>query len=451
MLVRSATRAAAAVLLIAAACSSFEAAPDPEANRADASPDGAPGGASDASATTDPTTREGLSDRRRWEAVSLGAVGNGVAPFGGAFDGRFLYLSPHRSTGAPSGRVARFDTSAPLASRSAWSYRDLSAQQPGAARMRGAAFDGRHAFFPSGDGMWARLDTDAGFERAASWSFFDPRQLAGGAHGYHGLVFDGRYVYGVPFVNSNPDGGPALDGLTVARVDTTGPFDDGGSWAFHSLPAGWGAHHGGAFDGRFVYFVPHFGDRLVRYDTQKTFTDASSWQSLELASVAGDRLVAGAVFDGRYLHLVPSFGGDGAYAAAAYGRMMRYDTQGPFDASSFDHFDATSVDPAARGFAGGTFDGRFVYFAPHAREAQRPDESRHGVVVRYDTQAPHDAPASWSTFDVATLNPAATNFTGALFDGRWVYFIPKRATGAIVRFDTGGAGALPARSNASFL
>ena len=47
-----------------------------------------------------------------------------------------------------------------------------------------------------------------------------------------------------------------------------------------------------------------------------------------------------------------------------------------------------------------------------------------GLVVRYDAEAQFAATASWSTFDVGSVNAAARGFAGATFDGQYVYLVP---------------------------
>ena len=57
-----------------------------------------------------------------------------------------------------------------------------------------------------------------------------------------------------------------------------------------------------------------------------------------------------------------------------------------------------------------------------------------GLVTRLDTAATggFKRAASWSTFDVATIGGArAGAFSGALFDGRYVYFVPHGAGGGL--------------------
>ncbi|MFO0670529.1 MAG: hypothetical protein U0235_13020 [Polyangiaceae bacterium] len=103
----------------------------------------------------------------------------------------------------------------------------------------------------------------------------------------------------------------------------------------------------------------------------------------------------------------------------------------PLDAKdAWATFDPTSLLAAARGYAGGTFDGSYVYFAP----------SGTGLVLRCDTRKDFGSAAAWSVFDTTSLDAGATQFTGAIFDGRYVYFVPFGEGHArfFARYDTTG-------------
>ena len=73
--------------------------------------------------------------------------------------------------------------------------------------------------------------------------------------------------------------------------------------------------------------------------------------------------------------------------------------------------------PSGAGYSGAVYDGRYVYYAPS-------NWSTSGVVLRFDSQATFTDPRSWTAFDVATVNPRAYGYKGAVFDGKDVYFIP---------------------------
>lgn len=120
-----------------------------------------------------------------------------------------------------------------------------------------------------------------------------------------------------------------------------------------------------------------------------------------------------------------------SYNGTLNGIVARFDTQAAFtSASAWTTFDTTTVNTNARGFNGAVFDGRYLYFVP-----QENLQGRHGTVARFDTQAAFDAAASWSTFDVATVSASAIGFYGATFDGRYIYFSPYVAS-RVARYDT---------------
>ena len=189
---------------------------------------------------------------------------------------------------------------------------------------------------------------------------------------------------------------------------------------------------GAAFDGRYVYLAPNVNNAkgydgiVTRYDTQSPFDSPPAWATFDTTTVdARARGFAGASYDGRYLYLVPD------YNVAPDGIVARYDVQAPFTAStSWSTFDVATVDPAATGFLGAAFDGRFMYFSPYAET----------TVARFDTQASLGAAASWSTYDAGAIGVRGTEFFGAVYDGRDVYFVPYATgySGLITRYDAAG-------------
>lgn len=430
--------------------------PSVDASVEGAAADGAvaDGGVIDVDADGASATYNDLTDAKRWQVVDVKSfVGTARRFRGGAFDGRYLYLSPLRASTGVTGRVQRFDTTGPLAATSSWSDFDLLPLRADATEIGSAAYDGRFVYFGAGAGTWARLDTLASFASPSSWSFVDPRSFGPVTSGPRGIVFDGRYLYAAPFGGASADSGSGGSSATVSRLDTTVAFGSADAWSFFDVGAvvpDLGSFHGATFDGRYAYFVPHFGGKIARYDTQRPFGDSGSWQSFDLRSVAGTTSFAGAAFDGRYLYFAPGFDGDLAGAAPS-GRVVRFDTQRDFsDATAFQSFDIATVRAAARGYHGATFDGRFVYFVPHSNRINDASNGQHGQVARYDTRADFLSGAAWSFFDTTTLDGDAKQFTGAIFDGRFVYFIPAR-NGVLVRFDARAPTGLPPGSNASFL
>jgi hypothetical protein len=397
---------------------------------------------------------------------------------GATFDGRYIYLAPTGNLGFPdagqvqfrsNGIVERYDTTATFAAANSWSTVDIAPVTGNGEFFFGAASDGRYVYLvPSTDstgngaGVVARYDTQATFGVEASWSVFDTTAVNPGAGGYQGATFDGRYLYLVP--SSSPLTGSS-DGLVV-RFDTQIPFGGAASWSTfdmttaNPLAAGFS---GAVFDGRYVYFVPQFDDQLLdggtplaggyhghvmRYDTQAAFGLGSSWAGFDATTVdPRARGFSGAAFDGRYVYLAPLVTAqtqDGGLAAVPDGLVVRYDTRSTFETgSSWSTFDTTTITSGAKGYAGAAFDGRYVYFVPlRNAPGRRGSPASDGIVARYDTQASFGATASWSTFDIATIDPMAKGFLGAAFDGRYVYFV-QASGGVVARFDAKTPASMP--------
>jgi hypothetical protein len=258
----------------------------------------------------------------------------------------------------------------------------------------------------------------------AYWSSFDV-STAGISGGFAGAAFDGHYVYFVPQYD-----------MTVARNDTTAPWQAPSSWAgFDTTTLGSAVQGfaGGAFDHRYVYFVPA-AHVIARCDSNDAFQDGGSWSTFDLASLDSHQGYAGAAFDGHYLYLSPFF--DPA-TNASNSTVRQFDTTAPLDAgASWASFDTTTVDPHAFSFYGAVFDGQYVYFVPYGGTN----------VARYDTTAPFGGASSWVTFNPSVVDPDAMNFNGGAFDGRYVYFVPygTGASGSVVaRYDTMASFAEP--------
>jgi hypothetical protein len=372
-----------------------------------------------------------LSDTLSWstfDTTSRFAAAHDFA--GAAFDGRHVIFAPRSS-----GLAASFDTQGAggFSDKSSWSVFDLTTKSDQVKGYRGAAFDGRYVYLVPFQNVFnsvlAQYDSREDFSSTSAWATFDTTAVAKGAAGFVGAVFDGRrYLYFVPNNNqfSNSDG-------IVARYDTQAPLADPTSWktfdtvSLSSFSVGF---QGGVFDGRYLYLVPNFkasNPTVTRFDTQTAFEDPASWKTFDVSAVAPAPMsFLGAAFDGRYVFLSPS---------DSVSPVLQYDTKGSFG-SSWSAFTTSSVRAGAAGFAGTAFDGRFVYFAPDG------GTTPHGLVVRYDTRGPFSLGASWAVFDATSVNPACKGFMGAVFDGSYVYFVP--GTGGIVtRFFARPMGPLP--------
>jgi hypothetical protein len=382
-----------------------------------------------------------LSDTHNWSTFETGGGFNGAA-----FDGRYVYLVP-----GGTGVVPRFDTRGDFSDARSWSSFDTTRLDARAGGYRGAAFDGRYLYFvpyhtPSAlDGFAVRYDTRASFGSADAWSTFDITSVDPRATGFLGATFDGRYLYLVPY------GDDAAPEGVVARFDTWSSFTSQTSWStFDTATLGDQVKGflGATFDGRYVYFSPYgysygdYGSMVTRFDTLGSFTDVSSWSTFDTTRVSSRALgFFGASSDGRYDYFVP-YNGDGSRG----GMIARYDTTNDFaQPASWSVFDTS---PLGVGPAGAVYDGRYLYLVPSATPADEP-AGGSGLVARLDTAAGFADRSSWTTFDTTKLDPRARWFFGGAFDGEYVYFAPSLGSVA-VRFHARTSPSMPSAWHGSF-
>lgn len=362
-----------------------------------------------------------LAAEASWLTADLTSINPAAAVYSGStFDGRYIYFVPGITN---NGLVIRCDSSVALSATSCSAF-DLKSINSNAKGYIGASFDGRYVYFvpntnlPGTDGdhgFAARYDTQAPFSQATSWSVFDLTNVNANAKGFIGAAFDGRYIYFAPY-----------NRRIAVRFDTQAAFNQTSSWRTFDLTnvsASATGFRGTVFDGRHIYFIPSAGKLVARYDTQASFTQASAWETFDVTSVDANAFYFwGGAFDGRYVYFSPGFNSVAA----------RYDTHGTFtQPDAWSVFDITAANPKGTGFWGAVFDGRRVYFAPYFN-----GDNTHGaksLIVTYDTSSPFTQPTSWSTYDIASVNPDAIGFMGAAFDGTHVYFVPFYGT-VVARF-----------------
>jgi len=301
---------------------------------------------------------------------------------------------------------------------------------------------------------------------------FNVNKMLSSNNGYWGGVFDGRYIYLVPFDDPRTlehrwNGMP--DTANVLRYDTTQEFQSQKSWEVFDLRLGPQFCSseffkleiipsscindtsnknliGVVFDGRYIYLVPynfnHYPTYPIRYDTTQEFQSLESWEiwalDKTLASAPGKHLGAydGGVFDGRYIYYVPHG------ASIHHGEVLRYDTTQEFqsleswetfDSEQMPTWDTTDLNEEGYGYSGAVFDGKYVYFAPHHNCCEY-----HATFLRYDTTQEFQSLESWETFDAKKETDLKVGgLSGAAFDGKYVYFAPFRSeANETVRYDT---------------
>jgi hypothetical protein len=306
----------------------------------------------------------------------------------------------------------------------------------------GCVFDGRYIYFISVSANIVRYDTTQNFKNQDSYKSFNPKNVNNNATGFSCGVFDGQFIY---FVDA--------DGL-ILRYNTKLQFTLSSSYTFFNTstfpqPSTARGFVGAIFDGRYIYFIPRsnsgvmnfFHGRISRYDTFMSFTDVNSYSNFDTTTInSKSKGFNGAIFDGRYIYMVP-FENNDVGGQGSHGLIVRYDTTKPFlntNNDSYQIFNSADVHPDTVGFSAGVFDGRYIYFVPYRLTTTIPSNGR---ILRYDTTRPFDSLTSYVSFESATINNNSRGFYGAVFDGRYIYFIPYILMGIgehgqITRYDT---------------
>ena len=371
--------------------------------------------------------------------------------FGGAvFDGRYIYFDPFQNAGGYHGHVLRYDTRGDFTTATNWTAYDAGNTGGYATKgYEGGVFDGRYVYFSPATapnknvsaGKVLRLDTTGNFIDPTNWAACNVTNINGlASYGFQGAVFDGRYVYFVPHFNTNWSG-------VALRYDTHGNFTSTNNWqAFDAGNIGGlttKGFSGGVFDGRYVYFAPTVNGApdgiVLRYDTQGSFTNATGWQAFDAGNTGGLSAIdfKGALFDGRYVYFIPNI---------ITTTTLRYDTQNSFtNAASWTAFSTTNVSGLSTlGYDAAVFDGRFIYYVPY----HIAGNDWHGRILRYDTQSNFTNLASWAAIDAGnTGGLPSQGYEGAVSDGRYLYFAPYHNTndysGIVLRFDARLPRAVP--------
>lgn len=457
-------RALPVVLVVLAGCAAFSSSDDRADDQA-----GADDGGADADA---PTTFFELADKERWSTFAihreLSSELSGF--FGAAFDGRYLYLAPHGSPLKPngpsvnSGRALRYDTTKPFARGDGWVDFDAGVFAPNlSTQHRGAIVAKDRVFYVPGTVKGQEpppaylLAHPAGeatqFTDRSSWTAQNLYSEEHKRFGYFGGAFDGRYVYLAPNEWTPPD----TTETRVLRIDSQFGMGEDAAYADAVLAKaepGFQAQRfaGGAFDGRYVYFVPGEGGdsrQLVRLDAKAA--SLSAIEHYDLGEVDPTRTrFCGAVFDGRYLYLPPQSVGNEPYGSLPASKALRFDTTLPIgQKGSWESFDLKALSDDATGFCGGQFDGHYVYFAPTQWLVGATPGG--ATLVRFDTTKSTFGDASaWGSVD---LRPqiGEGQIAGTSFDGKYLYLVP-RTGGKLLRFDARSTRGLPKldRGAASF-
>jgi hypothetical protein len=220
----------------------------------------------------------GFSAPSSWSSYDLGTGADYGGFWGGLYDGQYLYLAPF------TGNVAsRYDTTLPLGMATSWNlgvngfdfYHNEQISPP---HFWGSAFDGSRLYLLpyKTQGLTIAAYTMPGaFADDSSWATCALAHLTGstggGTPGFVGAAYDGQRIFLAP-AGKTANGGP----LPIIEYDTTQPLcptDLASAYtAFDptSVPGGKNAQgfEGAAFDGQYVYFVPHATSILARFQAK---------------------------------------------------------------------------------------------------------------------------------------------------------------------------------------
>jgi len=426
---------AACVARVVVGCGSFSGS---DGSDTDASDDGAPGSPLDAGAPDGMSNQDGgadygdIADSKRWTAIDIGNFVSGANAYaGGAFDGRYVYLTP--SLGS---RFVRFDTTQPTANMAAWELYDLGSSDR---LWQSCAFDGRYvvsAPYATQSGgldndLLVRFDTSGSFmgDGGAAWSTYDLPYAS-----FSGIGRAAKHLYMTPFTlhplaefgNESPEAGADYPDVIGNQTANGGVFVNG--WYYFApyyvpgqTPVGSGlvvrVHEGFSGDG---------GIESESFDYSKNNSSARGFN--------------GAVTDGTYVYFVPYWNYD---FSGYHGTVLRFDTRKALsDLSAWTTFDIPSnlANAAALGFAGGAFDGRYIYFVPNVRSVS--PFTLNSTLVRFDTTRDYLQASSWETYDLTKVTKNGGGYLGAVFDGEFLYLVPNRSN-VMLRFDARTRAPLP--------
>ena len=223
----------------------------------------------------------GFASKGAWSGYNLGTGPDYSGFWGGIDDGHYLYLAPFTGNVA-----ARHDTTQPLTSASSWSvgatgFDFSNNEQISPPHFWGAAFDGSRVYMlPYKTQGWtlAAYSTSGSFNDDGSWTTCALDSLlssqGSGAPAFVGSAFDGRRLFLAP---SGRTTSGAQGPLPVVTYDTTQPFCPTNMATSYTtfdptmLEGGQQAQgfEGAAFDGQYVYFVPHSTSVLARFQARR--------------------------------------------------------------------------------------------------------------------------------------------------------------------------------------
>ncbi|MDC3279605.1 hypothetical protein OAV24_01870 [Gammaproteobacteria bacterium] len=331
--------------------------------------------------------QKSLDDPSGWKFFDTQVANQSSAGYiGGQFDGRFLYLIPHCNNQF-HGLVARFDTTADFNSNASWSFVDTTEWHSDSKGFVAGAFDGRYVYLSpyrtdpdSHSGLITRYDSLQPFFDRDAWEFFDLGKRDPLLRGYHGSIVHQGSVLFVPYARE----GRGFHG-NLARFLRTDKFTDPGSWDSFDLsslnPRAKG-FVGGVSVGSSIVLAPYFDgdDRsgLITIGTGDESHKLADWDWKFVDSTIFNPLSRGffgAVANHQDVYFVPHCLDGVEYHGLLAKMQMLGDVSCP---SAWSFTDIRKIDSGASGFMGGVLVEGWIYLAPFENGPGKP----HGKMAR---------------------------------------------------------------------
>lgn len=251
------------------------------------------------------------------------------------------------------------------------------------------------------------------------------------------LNTDGRYAYLSPAAD-NPNPVAVKIDLAAEYADPGNSnayevFEPGTLSGYQRKIGGFG----GVFAAGYAYFDPGDGIAL-RYDSTGSFSSAGSWQGFDLTTINDPNAsklygMQSMAYVPPYVYYIPFSNGLGTNHPTTASVLVRYDTTKDFtSASSYEVFDLESLgvslgapaDVAAQlnGFTGGVVVGTSLMLVPWGL---RNIKVTNSVALIYDTTRPLNDPGAWQYMDLRTVDSDAGGYQlGWLGRDGFVWFVP---------------------------
>lgn len=326
------------------------------------------------------------------------------------------------STPVANGNLLVYNAALPFGSTSAYSYYNLPSITgvSTAAGFCGGALDEPNSVLylspgfavsgsttsPSGEAV--RVDLTQNLSNSSAYQEFNISSVVPAVGAYCPAVVLGGNVYFVPTGNSTTNNPYLL------VYNESLPFTSSSSWSYYNLTNVNAAAEGFesyAVVGNNLYLVPYFNTIFVVYNTTQSLTSSASYTAYDLTNVLplGQRqgLTGAVVVNSTQIVMIP-WANPSTLTSTHY--ALLYDTTQSFTSSaSYTDFDLTTVNSASRGYEFGWLDRNgFCWFVPNYNSVT----SAVPPLINWNTSLPFASASSWTSYTNSGIPPS----TGAAYN-----------------------------------